>query len=328
MQREPRRSGLARSVQLRLTGCHGFCERGTAGGARVRTRLLYQKVKPEDVPEILEKTVTEGEILERLLSSRTMAATSTCEGQAPVLQATRTRLLLAYQRRIDPTDIDDYIAAGGYSAAGQGARTMTTRAGCRADHRKRSARPRRRRFPDRGQVARAAACAVPDDVRYVICNARRGRPGRLHGPLPHGGQSALGDRGHDHRRLRHRDPGRARGLRLRPQRVPAGGRERSPMRPRAGPRDGPAGPGHPRHRLRLRHPDQPRRRRLRVRRVHRADGLHRGRCGRAAGQVHPHGRVRPARQAHQTSTTSRPGPTCRSSSTAGRTGSPRSAPGT
>ena len=52
-------------------------------------------------------------------------------------------------------------------------------------------------------------------IKYVICNARRGRPRRLHGPLDHGGQPAQRAGGHDHRRLRHRAPA---GLHLRPRR--------------------------------------------------------------------------------------------------------------
>ncbi len=62
--------------------------------------------------------------------------------------------------------------------------------------------------------------AAPGDRRFVLCNGDEGDPGRVHGPLDHGGRSPLGARGHDHRRLRRRRP---RGLHLRPRRVPAGG---------------------------------------------------------------------------------------------------------
>ena len=81
----------------------------------------------------------------------------------------------------------------------------------------RAARPRRRRLLDRHQVEAGPPDAALAQVRHL--QRRRGRPRRIHGPLDAGGRPALGDRGHDHRRLRDR---RADGLHLLPRRVSAG----------------------------------------------------------------------------------------------------------
>ena len=43
-------------VGFRETGCHGFCERGPLVVIRPK-KIFYQMIKPDDVEEILEKTV-------------------------------------------------------------------------------------------------------------------------------------------------------------------------------------------------------------------------------------------------------------------------------
>ena len=53
-----------KDVALRPTGCHGFCERGTLVLFHP-DGVLYQRVKPEDVAEIVEKTVKGGEYLDK-----------------------------------------------------------------------------------------------------------------------------------------------------------------------------------------------------------------------------------------------------------------------
>ena len=57
---------MGANVEIKATGCHGFCERGTLI-VLYPEGILYQMVKPEDVPEILDKTVVGKELIERLL---------------------------------------------------------------------------------------------------------------------------------------------------------------------------------------------------------------------------------------------------------------------
>ena len=53
-------------VGLRITGCHGFCERGPLVVIHPQN-VLYQKVKTEDAPTIFQETVLKGKNLEDLL---------------------------------------------------------------------------------------------------------------------------------------------------------------------------------------------------------------------------------------------------------------------
>jgi (2Fe-2S) ferredoxin len=63
---EIERRELQIQVELKETGCHGFCERGPVVVIRPKN-IFYQRVKPEDIPEIISETVLGGKIIERLL---------------------------------------------------------------------------------------------------------------------------------------------------------------------------------------------------------------------------------------------------------------------
>src|SRR3974377_11581 len=41
-------------IGLRVTGCHGFCERGPLVVIHPK-KIMYQRVKPEDVPAIFQE---------------------------------------------------------------------------------------------------------------------------------------------------------------------------------------------------------------------------------------------------------------------------------
>ena len=59
-------SEAEKSVHVKMSGCHGFCEMGPLVHIEPMG-ILYIHVKPEDCSEILEKTVLGGEIIDRLV---------------------------------------------------------------------------------------------------------------------------------------------------------------------------------------------------------------------------------------------------------------------
>ena len=64
--REIEAQGLEVELGFRSTGCHGFCEKGPIVIINPE-EICYLQVTPDDVPEIIEKTIKGNEVIERLL---------------------------------------------------------------------------------------------------------------------------------------------------------------------------------------------------------------------------------------------------------------------
>lgn len=112
------------SIEIVGTGCPGFCECGPLMTIYPE-RISYHKVKPGDVPEIVEKTLIKGEILERLLY--TDPQTGYHIHQEPELPFYRKqkRMLLDLNGKVDPTSIENYIALGGYASLAKALASMS-----------------------------------------------------------------------------------------------------------------------------------------------------------------------------------------------------------
>jgi len=101
-------------VGVKCTGCHGFCERGPIVVVDPGN-VLYQDVKAEDVPEIWRESVLGGRVVQRLLYHDEETETvATTPDEIPFYRA-QHRIVLALNGVIDPTSVEDYIAAGGYA---------------------------------------------------------------------------------------------------------------------------------------------------------------------------------------------------------------------
>ena len=112
-QEEAKKQGAA--VEVRATGCHGFCERGPLVVIQPQG-IFYQRVRVKDVPEILTETVGNGAPIERLMyKDRASGEKIALEHDVPFYKGQK-RLILGQNGAIDPTSIEDYFAAGGYAA--------------------------------------------------------------------------------------------------------------------------------------------------------------------------------------------------------------------
>jgi len=115
--------GLEGQIDLRRTGCHGFCERGTLV-VIYPDETCYIQVQPEDVPEVIS-SVEEGKAIERLLYVDPVTGERiTCESEIPFYKH-QNRMIFGNNRRIDPKNIEDYLALGGYSALAKALHEMS-----------------------------------------------------------------------------------------------------------------------------------------------------------------------------------------------------------
>ena len=112
---ELKKQGLEGKVDFRKSGCHGFCERGPII-VIYPAEICYLGVKIEDVPDIISKTIIEKKIIESLLYvDPTTGKKIVHESDIPFYK-NQARIIFGSNRKIDPRNIEDYLALGGYSA--------------------------------------------------------------------------------------------------------------------------------------------------------------------------------------------------------------------
>ncbi|MFZ5573164.1 MAG: FAD-dependent oxidoreductase [Thermodesulfobacteriota bacterium] len=174
MQAELTAQGLADQIVIKKTGCRGFCEKGPVMNIEPED-IFYNQVEPRDVPDIVNLTVKRGEQVPRLLyTDPDTRAPIPRERDIPFFSK-QVRRVLSNCGQIDPTDIEDYIAAGGYQAL---VKALTRMRPDEIIEEVIAARLRGRGgagFPT-GQKWRFAREAE-GKPKYIICNADEGDPG-------------------------------------------------------------------------------------------------------------------------------------------------------
>ncbi len=166
--------GLKEKVDIKTTGCHGFCERGPLIVIRPKN-ILYQRAKIEDVAEIISETVIKDNVIDRLLytvpGTKQKVAT---EDEVPFYKK-QMRLVFGANGYIDPTKIDDYLTVGGYAALAKVLFKFSPEEVIE-EVKKSGLRGRGGGgFPTgiKWQSCRRAH----GDIRYIICNCDEGDPG-------------------------------------------------------------------------------------------------------------------------------------------------------
>jgi len=171
---EIKKQGLEDTVDLKTTGCHGFCEKGPLVVILPR-EICYVQVKPTDVGHIISQTIKEGKVINSLLYTDPVTGERAVHESEIPFYKNQTRLVFGNNSKIDPTNIDDYIILGGYSALSKALLTMAPEeiikevknSGLRG--RGGGGFPTGRKWEE---------CRhAPGDKKYVIVNADEGDPG-------------------------------------------------------------------------------------------------------------------------------------------------------
>ncbi|MDR2427420.1 MAG: NADH-quinone oxidoreductase subunit NuoF [Endomicrobium sp.] len=112
---------------LSKSGCQGFCQNGPLVNI-LPAGILYTKVKIDDAKEILEKSVKNDELIERLCYHN---GDEVCKGQEEIpFYQKQYRMVLKQCGIIDPENIREYISGGGYIAAKKVCTEMTDKEVC------------------------------------------------------------------------------------------------------------------------------------------------------------------------------------------------------
>lgn len=171
---EIRRQGLTEKVEVRATGCHGFCAKAPVVAVEPKG-VQYQEVAPEDAAQIIGETVKKDRLIEHLAFRDPKSGQVIYYRDQIPFYKNQERRVLGNCGRIDPTKIEHYIAAGGYKALARALSHMTPEA---VIEEVLNAKLRGRGgagFPTglKWRFAREA----PNFPKYLICNADEGDPG-------------------------------------------------------------------------------------------------------------------------------------------------------
>jgi NADP-reducing hydrogenase subunit HndC len=166
--------GLEKEVKVIETGCFGFCNMGPIM-VIYPEGTFYCQVKPQDAAQIVEEHLIKGRPVERLLYQHEKESADTVDMEDIEFFKHQHRVALKNCGKIDPENIEEYIAQDGYFALAKCLKEMTPlevietlkKSGLRG--RGGGGFPTGMKWD--------FAYKVQDDQKYVICNADEGDPG-------------------------------------------------------------------------------------------------------------------------------------------------------
>ena len=173
-KKELEKEGLATTVDTKGTGCPGFCERGPVV-VIYPAELCYLQVQAEDVPEIVEKTIKENKVIERLLYEDPATGEKAVKESDISFYKSQQRTVLCNNIKIDSKNIDDYLAIGGYAALAKALNQMTD-VEVLEEVKKSNLRGRGGAGFPAGRKWEGSRNAT-EPIKYVIVNADEGDPG-------------------------------------------------------------------------------------------------------------------------------------------------------
>ena len=173
-KKEIRVRKLQDRAQVFMTGCFGFCKMGPVV-VIYPDRTFYCRVNPEDVEEIIEHHIQNGHVVERLLhrSSHTGAVQQTID-EIDFFNH-QVRIALRNCGLINPEDICEYIAMGGYGVLAKILEDKTPAEQIIDEIKKSGLRGRGGGGFPTGKKWELAASY--QGKKYVLCNADEGDPG-------------------------------------------------------------------------------------------------------------------------------------------------------
>ncbi|MGB2764859.1 MAG: NADH-quinone oxidoreductase subunit NuoF [Candidatus Aminicenantaceae bacterium] len=171
---EIKRQNLQNKVDVRTTGCHGFCERGPIVVIQPEG-IFYQRIQLNDIKEVISETIINKKILDRLLYIDPRTEEKIVYEKDVPFYKKQERIIFGNNGFIDPTDIKDYIALDGFKALVKVLFDMTSEEVI--DEIKASGLRGRggAGFPTgkKWEICRKEN----SEKKYIICNADEGDPG-------------------------------------------------------------------------------------------------------------------------------------------------------
>lgn len=115
LKAELNQQGMEDKVDIKETGCHGFCE----GGPLLviyPEETCYLKVSAKDIPDIVARTLVKNEVIDRLLYTDPLTGKKIARQSEIPFFKKQEKLIIGNNPVIDPCSFEDYLSIGGYSA--------------------------------------------------------------------------------------------------------------------------------------------------------------------------------------------------------------------
>ena len=161
------------NVRVIQTGCFGLCAKGPIVIIRPEN-TFYAGVTPEDCKEIIETHIIEGKTVERLLC-RDIDGSKAQKLDDLTFYKKQKRIALQNCGRIDPEQIDEYIAFDGYKALEKVLLEMTPEEVIETIEKSGLRGRGGAGFPTGKKWALTKAATGKQ--KYIVCNADEGDPG-------------------------------------------------------------------------------------------------------------------------------------------------------
>ncbi len=174
LKKELKKYKLENEVKVVQTGCFGLCEIGPIM-VIYPEGAFYCRVRPEDIPELVEEHMVKGRILERLLYKEKVTEEIHRSLMEVDFYKKQKRVVLRNCGIINPESIEEYIANDGYMALGKALTEMTREEVI--DNLKKSGLRGRGGAGFPTGLKWEFAYKAKGDKKYVVCNADEGDPG-------------------------------------------------------------------------------------------------------------------------------------------------------
>jgi len=174
LEKEVKKQKLDKKVLVVTTSCHGFCERGPMVHVQPDD-IFYQKLKVKDIPHLVQEHFLNGRPVKKFMYKPPKSKEALPKMSDIEFFKHQQLIVLRNRGRIDPEQIDEYIAYDGYTAL---AKTLTTMKPKDVIEEIKASGLRGRGgagFPTgmKWELCRNAT----GDVKYIVCNADEGDPG-------------------------------------------------------------------------------------------------------------------------------------------------------
>ncbi|MBS1237171.1 MAG: nuoF [Deltaproteobacteria bacterium] len=174
LEKELLRQGLHQEIRIMETECNGFCAQGPV--LKVSPEgTLYQKLKEEDIPKLVEEHFIKGQPVKRLLLKPAAPAESVPAMEDIPFYSKQRLIVLKNRGVIDPESLEEYIARDGYVGASKALLEMTPEQ--IINEVKTSGLRGRGGAGFTTGLKWEFASKSPGDVKFALCNADEGDPG-------------------------------------------------------------------------------------------------------------------------------------------------------